>query len=307
MKRNWFSIIAGVLLVLLLVIYVITFQVRYNEWAVVTRFGKISRVVKEPGIRLKWFWPIDKVHKFDKRIQVFEDSFEETLTKDQKNVIISAYVGWRVAEPLKFLESVKTSEKAVKRLRERMRSTKNTVFTKYDFSQFVSTVPDQMMLNQMEDEILAAVQKEALSSFGIEVKSVGIKHLSLPQSASAAVFAQMKERRQLLASRYLTEGETKALEIREQAEADKRKILAFAQLRKDEILAEGEAAAQKFYSIQSEAPEFAAFLRGLEFVRTALKQRSTFFFNAEKDWFIRWFKEGAALPPRQELERLANK
>ena len=307
MKRNWFSIIAGALLVLLLVIYVITFQVRYNEWAVVTRFGKVSRVVEKPGIGLKWFWPIDHVHKFDKRIQVFEDSFEETLTKDQKNVIISAYVGWRVAKPLEFLRSVRTSEEAVKKLRERMRSTKNTVFTKYDFSQFVSTVPDQMMLNQMESEILEAVQDEALSSFGIEVQSVGIKHLSLPQSASEAVFNQMKERRRLLASRYLNEGDTEATRIKEQAEANKRTILSFARLREAEILAEGEAAAQESYSIQSEAPEFAAFLRGLEFVRTALKQRSTFFFNAEKDWFIRNFKEGAALPTRKELEKLADK
>jgi len=47
-----------VLIVGVLVLYFISFQVRETEYALVTRFGKISRSITEPGFKLMWPPPI---------------------------------------------------------------------------------------------------------------------------------------------------------------------------------------------------------------------------------------------------------
>ena len=52
---------------------------RKTEVAVVTTFGKPTRTNTEPGAYFKLPWPIQKVHKFDQRIQNFEDKYDESL------------------------------------------------------------------------------------------------------------------------------------------------------------------------------------------------------------------------------------
>ena len=43
-------------------------------------------------------WPIQKVHKLDKRIQNFESKFDEAFTPDGYNLLVAVYAGWRISE-----------------------------------------------------------------------------------------------------------------------------------------------------------------------------------------------------------------
>ena len=71
MKRSLPSIIAGASIIVILVLYMITYQVRFNEVAVVRTFGEITPpdpqthqsddVITEPGLKWKWPWPIQRV------------------------------------------------------------------------------------------------------------------------------------------------------------------------------------------------------------------------------------------------------
>src|SRR5688572_25642888 len=94
MKRNSLTVFIGILLILIFVLLLFTFQVRQTEVAVVTTFDNPSRYIDQPGLNFKWPPPIQRVYRFDKRIQNFEDKFEETLTKDNYNLLVMVYAGW---------------------------------------------------------------------------------------------------------------------------------------------------------------------------------------------------------------------
>jgi len=87
MKRNPLTIIVGCVLIVIFALLLFVFQVRQTEVAVVTTFGKATRDITEPGPYGKWPWPIQKVHKFDRRTHVFESNFEQVLTPDGYNLL----------------------------------------------------------------------------------------------------------------------------------------------------------------------------------------------------------------------------
>ncbi len=112
MKRNLISIITALLLLVILVLYLIAFQVRENERAFVARFGKFARPRTEAGLYWKWPWPMERVYRFDGRIRIFEGLIQEAMTNDNKMVVVKVAVGWSIEEPKQFYESVATPEKA---------------------------------------------------------------------------------------------------------------------------------------------------------------------------------------------------
>ena len=87
MKRNLITLITAAVLIVIFVLLLFTFQVRQSEVAVVTTFGRITGAPREPGLHLRWPWPIQQVYKFDERIQNFQDKFSENLTADSINLI----------------------------------------------------------------------------------------------------------------------------------------------------------------------------------------------------------------------------
>ena len=81
------------------------YTVDVTEMAVVTRFGSPVAVVTEPGLRVK-IPLIHQVRRFDARFQVLEPQQAEFLTNDKKNVVVSSFAVWRIAEPLKYFRAV---------------------------------------------------------------------------------------------------------------------------------------------------------------------------------------------------------
>src|SRR2546425_12500324 len=103
MNRKPLTLFIGALLMLIVGLLLFTFQVRKSEVAVVTTFGKpTTGDFTEPGAYLKWPWPIQKVYKFDQRVQNFEDKLTEGLTQDSFNLLTSVYVGWKITKPEEF-------------------------------------------------------------------------------------------------------------------------------------------------------------------------------------------------------------
>ena len=100
MKNITIPILVAVIFVVM-VVYLVTFQVRETESAFVTRFGKPVRELTKPGLYVKWPTPIEQVNKFDSRLRVLEaGQLSETTTKGAVPIILNTYVVWRVAEPL---------------------------------------------------------------------------------------------------------------------------------------------------------------------------------------------------------------
>jgi len=72
MKKNLPTLLTGGVLAVIFLLLLFTFQVRQTEVAVVTRFGQVSRSLMEPGFNFRAPWPIEKIYKFENRVQNFE-------------------------------------------------------------------------------------------------------------------------------------------------------------------------------------------------------------------------------------------
>ncbi|HPD29793.1 MAG TPA: protease modulator HflC [Phycisphaerae bacterium] len=292
MKRSVPSIVAAVAIVLILVFHMVTYQVRFNEVAVVRTFGKIQApdpvtgespdVKTKPGLKFKWPWPIQQVSIFDNRIQLTETIGEETPTRDRKNVVVTTAVGWSIADPYVFSIRNQDMKDAERKLQVRVRNDQKTVIARYDFAHFVSTNPDELKYDDIEREIFRAIQETAPTAselFGIEVRYVGIEGLALPKQITTDVFNAMKKEREAEAARYTSEGESEANRIKAEAESIAGTILAFADRQAEQIIAEGKARAAAYNETFRKDEDLAVFLLQMDYLGKILKDRSTVVFD----------------------------
>jgi len=267
------------LIVISLGLYLISFQVRETESCLVTTFGKATPEdeIIEPGLYFKWPFPIQQVHKFDSRMRVFETESEETRTAGGEPIIVSTYVVWKIARPLEFFNAIKTVTKAENELlRSRVRNVQNNAIGRHYFSEFVNSNQDEIQFKEIQDEMLADLQKAvADAKFGVDIKTVGIKQLKVSKDVSTAVFDRMKAERARIAKRIESEGEGEAIRIRTEAKSKSDELIAAAEARAKRIRGKGDAEAAKHYEKLEANVELAMLLRDLESLQKSLESRAT--------------------------------
>jgi membrane protease subunit HflC len=281
-KRNILTYIVGAVLVVIFALLLFTFQVRYATIAVVTTFGKpAGNSITEPGLYFKWPWPIQRVYKFDGRIQNFEDTFSETLTRDNNNLIITVYAGWKISDASefypKFVGSVPAAQVALDGM---LRAAKTAVVSTNALSAFVNADPSQLRFNQMEQEIQDTVQSElSTNNYGIQLVFVGFKKIELPQSVTQSVFDRMKGERQKLISAQNNDGIRQATMIRSTADRNAAEVIYNANATARAIEGQGQAEAAKVLPIFEQNPALANYLLRLDALQQALNQKTTLIFD----------------------------
>lgn len=294
--------ISATIFVLLIAVFLgfafCSFQVRETESVLVTRFGKPVKELQDPGFYWKWPQPVEKVHRFESRLQVFEGQMEETTTKGGEPVIVTSYMNWRIAEPLKFFETVTSVKSAQKYLLSQLRNEQNAIIGKYSFNDFINTDPTKIKFAQIEDELKASLQSILMDKYGIEVAMVGIKKFEISEKVTEQVFNRMRSDRRKKSERILAEGNAEAAKIKADADAKKTELLATAEARAKAIRGKGDADAAKYYQLLDEDPQLAMFLRDIEALKKILKDRSTIVLGAETDP-IKLLKEVPDIQPKQ--------
>ncbi|MBS5531814.1 protease modulator HflC [Victivallaceae bacterium BBE-744-WT-12] len=274
--KHWPTMLLGVVVAVILLIAVFSYQLNQTESAVVTTFGSPAAVT-DPGLHFRWPFPFQKIYKFDHRIRCFEGGsgkIEETMTADGQNILVGIFINYRISAVEKFFRTLEDMTKAEERLNSLMRSAKNATFGQYKFSQVINTKPELMKLNEIQDRIKAALEKDT-AEYGIEIVSVGINTINVPERITDKVFDRMIEDRKLVADRYLAEGTVRASEIRNDADQKKAVMLAKAEAEAREIRAQGDAEAATFYAVFRENPELAEFLRKLDSLRLIMRNQTT--------------------------------
>jgi membrane protease subunit HflC len=252
------------------------YTVREDQVAVVTRLGAPRAVVTTAGLHVKLPWPLERVHAFDARARVFTSRFVETLTRDKRNVVLQAFVVWSVGDPLTFLQAVGDTQAAEDRLDGLVTNAKNAVLGRYDLGALVSTDPTAIRIAEVEDAILKDVDATARERLGIRLHEVGLDRLGLPAENVRFVLDQMRAERAQFAARHRAEGEREASAIRAQTDLDAARIRAEGKRKAAEIRGRADAEAARIYAeAYRRDPEFYAFVRSLESLRTLLGQRST--------------------------------
>lgn len=266
MSKNIPTLIVVVLLAAVVASMMCLFQVRFTEAVVVTRFDKIKRVIasEDAGLHRKWPWPIERVHRFDTRLRSFETEFRQLGTRDQKTVILTAYATWRIQDAERFLKSLGREDAAGPKIQDLLENQVSIVLRSHPLSHLVNVDENEIKFSQIEAAFLAGIQSSASDSYGIEIVSVGIKRLGIPEAVTKEVFTRMKEERQKTIKQLLAEGEAEARKIRANAEEVSKKILARADALAKTIEGTGDAEAAKYYKVFAENRKLSDFLKKLE-------------------------------------------
>lgn len=254
--------------------------------AVIAHLGKPTRIISEPGAHLKWPWPIDAFYLFDSRNRIYDTRFTQTLTRDKKAIILLTYIVWKIDQPLTFLQSVGTIRNAEEKIEGLVSSSKNNVLGNYDLANLVSTNPDQLKLDEIENKILEAVSQRAKESFGVEISRVGIKRLAYPENNVKAIFNQMRAERGQYAAKYRAEGRMEASIILSETDLEIAKINAEAVKNSAAIKGRADREAAEIYAeAHKKGREFYKFNRSLEVLEKMLNQNATFIIRSDQPPF----------------------
>jgi membrane protease subunit HflC len=260
------------------------FTVDVTEYGVVSRFGRIVRIVDQPGLYLKS--PLDRVLRLDRRLLHSQPARAEYLSADKKNVVVRTLATWRIADPERFLRTLRTRANAEERLADLILGEIGSVLGQYPFAALVSSGEDQGRFATMVSDVAASVAAAARPTFGIDVVDVDVRKLYLPEQNKQSVFERMKAERGRIAAQYRSEGERDAQALIAQADAERTRLMAEAYEQAQRIRAEGEARSIGIYAEAfGQAPAFYKFLRTLEAYRKFLDGTTTLFLPADAEIF----------------------
>jgi membrane protease subunit HflC len=283
MKKS--GAVIGIILVLILLgLTQFVFTVDQTQDALVLMLGKPMRTIHEPGLNIKIPFA-QQVIFFDNRVLEYDAVAKEVITKDKKTLVMDNYAKWRIKDPLKFYQTMRSEIGAQSRLDDIIYSNLRAELGKYTLAQVVSENRSHIM-----EDVTRDTNEKALS-YGIEVVDVRIKRADLPPENEKSVYDRMKAEREQEAKRYRSEGEEVAIRIR--AEADKKRtiILAEAKRKSQELKGEGDALATKIYAEAFQKdPDFFEFIRTMEAYKESMGAETLMVISPDSEFF-KYFKQ----------------
>lgn len=281
MRAKILTVVAAILVVA--ASGLIFYQVDEREYVVITQFGEPIKAVTQAGLNWKWPDPIQSVNRYNKRLMTYEMGEIEYLTEDKKNVMVDAYVVWKIDDPIKYMKTVKTRIGAETRLADILSSEIGISLGGYDLSSIISTDPEQIKFGQMMRDVKSKVSQKA-GDYGTAITDVKITLLNFPERNKLSVFRRMTAERERIAKGYRSEGTEKALKIRADADKQKQIILSKAYEQSQRIKGEGEARAIKIYAEAYEKDiKFYELIRTLESYEKFIDGKTTVVLSADSE------------------------
>lgn len=235
-----------------------TFTVSETERAIKLKLGEIVQADYDPGLHFKLPF-VNSVRTFDARILTLDAAPDRILTVEKKNVIVDAFVKWKIVDTVRFFNSTGGNEQVARgRLHEFIKNQLYDEFGKRTIQEVVSGERAQIM-NAVQKVTDAKAQE-----LGIDVVDVRIKKVDLPDNVSQSVFQRMEKERNAVAQEFRALGREEAQRIRAEAHRKVEEILAEAYRQAQEIRGEGDAKATRIYAdAYRKDDEFYAFYRSL--------------------------------------------
>lgn len=258
------------------------FTIHQTEVGIVTRFGKPRPALAEPGLHLKLPWPIDRVLRLDRRLLVFDNEPAEMLTRDKRNVLVDSFVLWRIEDPLRFAQTVRTRLEAEARLLDLVAASLGAEIGQEPLEHLINADPSAVRLREVAEKTATAVRATALPSFGIGIFDLRLNGFNLPPQNRSSVIERMRAERSRIATAYRSEGEEEALKIEAQAAKEEERLLAEAEAQAEIVRGAAEAEALALLAeAYAQDPAFYRFLRDLESYETILDAKTTILLDSD--------------------------
>jgi len=306
MKIAAMALIGVFVLVILLFMVGWAYVVPETHQVVITQFGKpVGRPVTEAGLHFKKPF-VQKAQYFEKRLLGWDGDPNQVPTKDKKFIWVDTTARWKIADALKFLQTVGNETGAHSKLDDIINSATRDAITSHplveavrDSNRIIETstkgeetiVTDEALESieagraRIEAAILKTAQ-ELAPQYGIEVVDVRIKRLNYVEKVRNEVYGRMIAERKRAAELYRSEGHGKRAEIDGQRGKELQTITSQAYRTAQGLKGKADAEVTRIYAdAYGEDPEFYSFLKTLETYRKTIDGDTTLILTTEDEYY----------------------
>ncbi len=210
------------------------FRMHEAAQGIVMQFGDPKRVIQEPGLNFKIPF-IQNVVFYDKRILNLDPPAQEMQLADKERIVVDAFARYRITDPLKFFQSVRTEAAFRDVFGRNLNSGVRNELGLHNLTLLLS--PErQGIMNKIQDRLNIAAK-----NFGISVVDIRIVRTDLPQEISQNVYDRMRSEREREANKMRAEGEEIKQTITSKADKERTLILAEAQKNAQILIGTGDA------------------------------------------------------------------
>lgn len=186
-------------LIIIVIVLIVVFGVRIvtqYERGVVFRLGKVRAQVKQPGLRL--IIPIvDQMRKVSMRIVTLPVDSQKIITSDNVSIDVAAVAYYRVVDPTKSIVEIENVVAATYQIAQ------TTIRNIVGQSALDEVLSQTSVINEKIKDIL----ESTTAQWGIDVSTVELKDIQLPDSLQRAMAKQAEAEREKRAKVIAAEGE----------------------------------------------------------------------------------------------------
>ena len=243
------------------------FVIRENQYGLVRQFGRIERVISDSGLYFKIPF-IQEKDTVTKELLLYDIAKSDVITQDKKSMIVDSFVLWHVTDPKVFAQTLNTSEQnAEGRINVTVYNSIKNVISSMTQSDIIAA-RGQKLTNLIMENV------SGINQYGIEITTVEIKLLDLPEDNENAVFERMISERENIAATYTAEGNSDAQKIRNMTDKETALMISEADKNAEILKAEGEAEYMRevadAYDGDMKA-DFYSFTRSLDALKNSVK------------------------------------
>ncbi|MFL6657336.1 MAG: protease modulator HflC [Massilia sp.] len=291
MNRILSSLIA--LVIGLMILSSSIFVVDQKHYAIVFAFGRLDHVENAPGLFFKLPFPFQNVEMLDKRTLTLDTpDGDKYITSEKQNILVDAYVKWRIADPKLYYVSFNGDElRANNRMAQIVKAALNDEITK-------RTVRD--VISGQRNAVMQAIQRKVeveSEQIGIVIVDVRLKRVDYAEEINASVYERMKAERLKAANMLRSTGAKEYEALRAEADRKAMEIRSVAFAKAEKIRGEGDAEASKIYAEAfGKNPEFYKFYRSLEAYRATFKTHGDVMVLDSNSEFFKYFRSSGGAP-----------
>lgn len=277
--------IAG--LILLSILLSTLFVVDQRQYAIVFALGEVKKVISEPGLHFKLPPPFQNVIFLDKRILTLDTpDADRFITAEKKNILVDAYVKWRITDPrLYFVSFTGDERRAQDRMAQIIKAALNEEITKRTVREVISG-ERALVMNAIQKKVA-----DEAKQIGVDIVDVRLKRVDYVEQINNSVYERMKAERVRVANELRSTGAAESEKIRADADRQRTVILAEAYRDAEHIRGDGDAKATQIYAQAfGQNPEFYKFYRSLEAYRASFKTRNDMMVIDPNSEFFKYFK-----------------
>ena len=291
MSKKMKSICISLIFTFLIIVGNAFFCISQGNEAVILRFGELNSrgdkvKIYTPGLHFK-IPMLEEVKIYDMRLHTLTVDSSRVVTNEQKDVIVNAYLEWKISDVSKFYRSVSgLYSKAELLLQQFVESSLRAEIGRNSIQNLINNERDSLML-KLTDSV-----KEQARNIGVDIVDVRIKQIDLPDTVTDSIYKRMCSERQKVAASIRAQGEQVSESIRANADSNAVIILAKANKEAKEIKADANARAASIYNHSySQSFDFYDYWRSMRAYQNSFADKKDNVFILEPSGqFLKYFK-----------------